>query len=261
VNRSWLPPILGVLAAVAITSTMDATGSSAFSSLPLLPLMLLFSYLQRFSIQQLGFTWGGVRALRWYGLAILYPIAVTGAIAAIALLSGALNPAAAPHHKHGLWFNLLLIGATTIPVALLTEEGFFRGWLWATLERCGQGKVLTIVFTSLAFALWHWSSVVLPTGFNPPSSQVPTFMLNAALIGAIWGMLRLLSGSIVVTSVSHGIWNALAYVLFGFGSNVGALGISNTVIYGPEIGFLGLLFNAAVAVGLWQWCARRGAFE
>lgn len=86
-------------------------------------------------------------------------------------------------------------------------------------------------------------------------AQVPVFMLNAAVLGAIWGMLRLLSGSLVVASVSHGVWNGLAYVLFGFGSHVGALGISNSVIYGPEIGILGLLLNAAFAAGLWWWCA------
>jgi hypothetical protein len=73
-------------------------------------------------------------------------------------------------------------------------------------------------------------------------------------------MLRLLSGSLVVASVSHGVWNGLAYVLFGFGTQLGTLGISNTVIYGPEIGVLGLLLNVGVAAVLWWWCARKGAF-
>jgi membrane protease YdiL (CAAX protease family) len=240
---------------------MDATGLSAFSSLPLLPLLVLFWYLQRFSAKDVGFTWGRSRALRSYGLAILYPLVVMGAIAGVAALTGALNPAAAPYHGHSMWLNLLLVGGTTIPVALVTEEGFFRGWLWASLERAGQKSVATLILTSVAFALWHWSSVVLPTGFNPPPAQVPTFMLNATVLGAIWGMLRLLSGSLVVASVSHGIWNGLAYVLFGFGSHVGALGISNTAIYGPEIGVLGLTLNLAVAVALWFWCRREGAFS
>ena len=159
-----------------------------------------------------------------------------------------------------MWRNLLLVGGTTIPVALLTEEGFFRGWLWASLRRANQGTIATLILTSIAFALWHWSSVVLPTGFNPPMSQVPVFMLNAAVLGAIWGMLRLLSGSLIVASVSHGVWNGLAYVLFGFGSHIGALGISNTTIYGPEVGILGLLLNVGVAVALCCWCAREGAF-
>jgi len=254
-------PILGVVAAVAITSTMDATGTSAFSSLPLFPLLALFWYLQRFSAKDIGFTWGRAHALRYYGLAILYPLAVMGVIAGVAALTGALNPAAAAHHKHSVWVNLLLVVGTTIPVVILTEEGFFRGWLWASLRRANQGKIAVLILTSIAFALWHWSSVMLPTGFNPPMAQVPVFMLNAAVLGAIWGMLRLLSGSLVVASVSHGVWNGLAYVLFGFGTHFGTLGISNAAIYGPEIGVLGLLLNVAFAAGLWWWCARERAFE
>ncbi len=256
IKRTWYWPILGLLVAIAITSTMDATGASAFSSLPLFPLLVLFWYLQRFSAREIGFTWGESHALLSYALAILYPLAVMGAIAGIAALTGALNPAAAPHHTHGVWFNLLLVVGTTIPVALLTEEGFFRGWLWASLKRAGQRKVAILILTSVAFALWHWSSVMLPTGFNPPMSQVPIFMLNAAVLGAIWGMLRLISGSLVVASVSHGVWNGLAYVLFGFGAHVGALGISNTAVYGPEIGVLGLLLNGTFAAALWCWCAK-----
>jgi membrane protease YdiL (CAAX protease family) len=259
-NRSWVWPIAGVLVAIAITSTMDATGTSAFSSLPLFPLLTLFWYLQRFTAREVGFSWGGLRALRYYGLAVLYPLLVMGAIAGVAALAGVLDPAAAPHHAHSLWRNLLLVGGTTIPVALLTEEGFFRGWLWASLRRANQGKIAILVLTSVAFALWHWSSVVLPTGFNPPIAQVPVFMLNAAVLGGIWGMLRLLSGSLVVASVSHGVWNGLAYVLFGFGSHIGALGISNTTIYGPEVGLLGLLLNLGFAIALYCWCAREGAF-
>ena len=67
----------------------------------------------------------------------------------------------------------------------------------------------------------------------------------------IWGLLRWISGSVVVTSVSHGLWNGGAYVLFGFGSNTGALGVKNTAIFGPEVGVLGLVLNLVFAVGLW----------
>jgi membrane protease YdiL (CAAX protease family) len=258
---SWRWSIIGVIAAIAITSTMDATGASVFSSIPLFPLFVLLWWLQRFSAKEIGFAWGGPRSLRWYWLAVLFPIVLVGAIASIAALSGALNAAAAPHHKHSLWFVLLVNIAGTIPIALLTEEGFFRGWLWASLKRTGQGTAATLILTSFAFALWHWSSVVLPTGFNPPPAQVPIFMLNAAVLGAIWGMLRLLSGSLVVSSVSHSVWNSLVYTLFGYGTHLGWLGISDTAIYGPEIGILGLLLNATVAVGLVLLCLRRRSFD
>jgi hypothetical protein len=56
--------------------------------------------------------------------------------------------------------------------------------------------------------------------------------------------------------VCHAVWNALDYPLFGFGTNVGELGIEQTSIYGPEVGFLGLTLNTLFALVLWRWIRR-----
>jgi hypothetical protein len=112
--------------------------------------------------------------------------------------------------------------------------------LWASRRR------RPLLFTSIAFALWHVSAVTLPTGFDLPVAQIPVFLVNAAVMGAIWGVLRDISGSLVVSSVSHGVWNGLAYALFGYGTKGGALGIRHTAIYGPEVGLVGLALNALV---------------
>jgi hypothetical protein len=241
-----------VLAAITITTTMDATGLSAFSALPLFPLMGLFWYLQRFPRRSMGFVWG-----RWshYGLAILYPVVVLGAVALVSAAAGVINIS----HTHWgkAWLNIALVSVSTILVGLLTEEGFFRGWLWASLERAGERGSRALIWSSIAFALWHLSAVTLHTGFNPPAAQVPVFMVNAAVMGAIWGLLRWISGSVIVASVSHSVWNAGAYVLFGFGAKVGALGIRETGIYGPEVGVLGLTLNIVFAAVLWYcWKVR-----
>jgi hypothetical protein len=80
--------------------------------------------------------------------------------------------------------------------------------------------------------------------------------LNAAVLGGISGMLRLISGSVLVSSIGHEIWNGGADVLFGFGTKIGALGIQTTGIYSAEVGVLGLVLNLAFAAALWQWCVR-----
>lgn len=59
---------LGVLAAIAITTAMDAGGLSVFSALQLFPLMGLFWYLERLPRQSVGMAWGRGRD---YGLAVL----------------------------------------------------------------------------------------------------------------------------------------------------------------------------------------------
>jgi len=246
-------PLLGVLAAIAVTTTMDASGLSTFSALPLFPLMGLFWYLERLSRQSVGLVWG-----QWsdYGLALLYPLVVLGTVALICVVSGAANLSATNWTK--VWLNAGLVGLTTTLVVILTEEGFFRGWLWASLGRAGRTQGQTLVWSSIAFALWHVSAVSLKTGFDLPAARIPVFIANAAVMGAIWGLLRLISGSVIVSSVSHGAWNGGAYVFFGFGTKLGALGVRETAIYGPEVGVLGLALNVAFAAALWQWWKARG---
>ena len=74
-NKTLTAPIAGVAVAIAITTTMDATGYSMLSALPLLPLTALFWYLQKFSREEIGLVWGN---LRDYGLALAYPAFVLG---------------------------------------------------------------------------------------------------------------------------------------------------------------------------------------
>ena len=71
-------------------------------------------------------------------------------------------------------------------------------------------------------------------------------------------MLRLISGSVLVASVSHAVWNAIDYPLFGFGEHIGKLGIQQTELYGPEVGILGLILNLGfiVVMGWMVWRKR-----
>lgn len=107
------------------------------------------------------------------------------------------------------------------------------------------------MLTSVAFAAWHIPDTILPTDFRPPAAQAPIYIASALVIGFNWALMRRWSGSIVVTSVSHGVWNAFAYVLFGVGPTLGALGVHNTAVFGPEIGLVGLGINLAAAAVLW----------
>ena len=251
-RRRWISPLAGVAVAIAVTATMDARGLSALSALPLFPLLLLFSLGERIPRRALGFVSG---AWRHHALAAALPIAVIGAVALAAIAAGAVDSAGTDWRKAAL--NGVAIALSTILVATLTEEGFFRGWLWASLRRSGRRSGATLAWSSAAFSLWHLSAVALETGFDLPAPRIPVYLVNAGLLGAAWGILRAISGSVVVAAVSHGIWNGLAYSLFGFGTRTGALGIERSAIWGPEVGLVGVAVNAAVVVLLWRaW--RRG---
>ena len=250
----YLRPALGVLVAIAITTAMDANDLSMFSALPLLPLMLLFWLLERLPRVEMGFTVGRPRD---YLAAVLHPLLVLGAATLVVLLVGLIDTSEA-NWRH-FWLNLGTGSTLGILAVWLTEEGLFRGWLWGSLRRAGASEHQTLVWSSIAFALWHVSAVTLETGFNPPPAQIPVYLANVIVIGLIWGILRSVSGSVLVASVAHAVWNAIAYGLFAFGSKVGALGVTETGTYGPEVGWVGLLLNAVFAAALWSCLGRSRA--
>jgi len=240
-------PMVGIVLAIAGTTRMDASGLSAFSAFALMPLILLFWYFEGLSRSEIGLRWGKPAD---FALALLYPLLVIGLIGTVAMFAGAVDISQTNWQK--AFLNLLIMTISTALVAILTEEGFFRGSLWGSLRRRRISESQVLVYTSIAFSAWHISAVTLGTDFRPATSQIAVFLLNAAVIGMIWGMLRWISGSIIVASCSHGLWNGMAYVFFGFGTRTGALGVRNTAIFGPEIGILGLTANALFALLLWK---------
>jgi membrane protease YdiL (CAAX protease family) len=249
--RSWIRDhplaisVIGVILAIAGTTVLDAVGFG-LNVLPLIPLFFLLWYLQRLSRAEIGLAWGRPGD---YALAVFYPALVLILVGLIAWESGAATFSAIN------WPNTLLNLVTQIVItsvlAIVTEEGIFRGWLWASLRGAGVPQLGVLVWTSAAFAAWHVSTALLPTAFHPQLAQVPVYILNAGVIGFVWAQMRQRSGSIFVTSVSHGFWNGLVYALFGYGTTLGALGIHNTTVFGPEIGLVGLGLNVAFAAVLW----------
>lgn len=242
--------LLGVGLAIACTTLLDATGLTDLSALPLIPLFALFAWLDRISRVELGLTVGHARE---FALALAHPIFVIGGLAALSFAAAAIDVSHLNVGKAAA--NVAIMAIATFLVAIVTEEGFFRGWLWAALLRQGSSPLATLVWTTVAFVAWHVSFVFVSGEFHFAAADVPMFFVNASLIGLIWGLLRLGSGSVVVSSAAHGLWNGLTYVLFGVGSGVGALGIREVSLYGPEVGFYGAALNAIVAATLF-WLNR-----
>jgi membrane protease YdiL (CAAX protease family) len=239
--------LLGVALAIALTTGLDATGFADFSALPLIPLFALFAWLDRIPRRELGLAQGTPDG---YASALGHPIVVIGALAALASAAGAMDLSA--FDSASAVRNVALSTGATFLLAIVTEEGFFRGWLWAVLTRHRISALATLSLTTVAFVLWHVSFVFVSSEFHFVQSDIPLFFINATLLGLIWGMLRLASGSIIVSSAGHGLWNGLTYVLFGVGSTPGALGIRNLALYGPEVGLYGAALNALVlAVLCW----------
>src|SRR5262245_55313914 len=151
-------PIVGVVIAIVATTTMDAAGalqlqrvrSAAIDALVLVP-----------------------RAPLPFGNGI--QVGQAGALHCRAALS--INCNWADRHRGALcreyrsletnwlkaFLNLLIVTISTALVAIVTEEGFFRGWLWGSLRRKRISECHVLVYTSIAFSAWHISAVTLNT--------------------------------------------------------------------------------------------------
>jgi membrane protease YdiL (CAAX protease family) len=175
---------------------------------------------------------------------------ILGLAAAIAGFFGAIDSSEADWDK--TLFNIGIMSSTGVLMVMITEEGFFRGWLWASLKRSGKSDRQVLLWTTLAFVTWHLSAVVLDTGFDLPAREIPIFLINGTILGFIWGIMRMVSGSILVPAVSHAVWNGIDYPLFGFVEKVGALGIADTHLYGPEVGLLGIVLGSAFLALIWK---------
>jgi hypothetical protein len=62
----------------------------------------------------------------------------------------------------------------------------------------------------------------------------------------------MVSGSPLVPALSHAVWNGVEYPLFGVGEKMGALGIGQTHIYGPEAGLLGIACRLPLPALIWR---------
>jgi membrane protease YdiL (CAAX protease family) len=186
-----------------------------------------------------------------YAIAVLYPIVVMGIITLVIWVAEGIN---APDFNPKRTVLVILVNSLVgIVLGLLTEEGLFRGLLWGLLRARGEKSGRILVLTSLVFLIWHVPVVLMEFGAEFPRSAIPIYLGNVLLLGLNWGLLRMISGSIIVASVSHAVWNGLAYKFFGFGSEYGVLATSSFQIFDPERGLVGLILNAAVFIVLFKW--------
>ena len=107
--------------------------------------------------------------MRSHGWAIAYPllVLVLGFAAAIASLLGAIDTNSTDWEK--TFTNIGLMSSTGVIMVMITEEGFFRRWLWASLKRAGQSDKAILLWTPFAFMLWHVSATSHDTGFDLPA--------------------------------------------------------------------------------------------
>ena len=203
---------------------------------------------QRLTKREIGIAFGDPKS---YFIALAYAAGIIGFVALGAWAAQLID--LKDYSAATVFRRLSLNFLVTFVLALITEEGFFRGALWGSCERAGFSPAKTIIWTSLAFGLWHLAVPIIDPDFAQPLSKVPQYVVGSTAFGVAMGLLRLRSGSIIVPSFCHALWNASVYTFFGAGEKVGQLGISDSNIWDPERGYAGLVLAVLAAVLLWSW--------
>jgi CAAX protease family protein len=249
---SW--PLIASVGAIAVSPLLlVVTGQSAFYNLWLAVMMFALWTIQRLTRREVGIAAGDPSS---YLVAVAYVVAIIGCVAIGAWLAHLVD--LKDYSGATVFRRLSLNFLVTFALALITEEGFFRGALWGSCVRAGFSPTKTILWTSIAFGLWHFAVPIIDPDFAQPLNKVPQYILGSTVFGIAMGLLRLRSGSIVVTSACHALWNASAYTFFGAGEKVGQLGISDTSLWDPERGYAGLVLAILAAALMWWWIRPTG---
>jgi len=246
--KKYKTAFIGYIIMLAITAILPVIlNVEKLQSLVIFPIILILVHLTKLSFKELGLTSG---TLKDYGTAVLYPLSIAVPIIILAYLTGNLGTISYNAEVPG---NVALLFFTTLILAVATEEGFFRGWMFGILEREKVNPQLIILLTAVAFSLWHAPLFFLDPGFASNMGMIPLYLGGGVIAGMIFGLLRYQSGSIIVPSFSHALWNTTTYTLFGVGSGIGLLGIQMTNVFDMERGILGMVFSIILLSALWYF--------
>ena len=141
-----------------------------------------------------------------------------GYLASLAVFAALLvsTPFVAGHPDSALVWVELACAALATP---LCEETVFRGYAWGRLEPAFGGGWALVVVSAVLFGLWHlgYTDAVAWRIAQPDArtgADLASIMLNKALFGAViglvFGALRMKWGTCLPSGVLHGIWNTLA---------------------------------------------------
>jgi len=257
VRFSPLIAAAGATLAVCVLSPglTHLTGDDAWYPVPLFAALIALWWRLRMTRADVGLK----RGRGFYGRATLLPLVVVGSVVWLATLVGATRVGETPIRLLGL--QVTTMAFMTAMGTVVTEDGLFRGALWGALDRAGLSKDAILLWTASASVVWYIPIItMLPSPVGGAEAMLVRG-LNLWLLALCWGVLRIVSGSVLVVAWSHGLWNGLAYTLFGFGAATGAMGVVDPLRFDPERGWAGVAINALALVFLCRWWRRHAASE
>jgi membrane protease YdiL (CAAX protease family) len=248
-----------VLVLVTLGAATGEPGRVSLAVLPIGAIAILFQkYFNRERIADLGFRLCG-RSQAAAGM--LFPLVIMVVVFLCDLGLGFLeveplssvpdptNPARIGVTLPALLGILILGALITALGAGLTEELAFRGYLIRRMKSLGSLKALLL--SAVLFGVWHFPTSLFVLHTDWPTRLV--YVLNISLLGFLFGHVFLQSRSLIPPSLFHGIWNALDYTFFGFGSTRGIFAGTSRILFDPDEGIVGTVVLLAAVI----WVVRK----
>ncbi len=190
--------VLLYLAVFKLISHPDAQTRTCLIYLVVMPVLgLALLLIARPSADQLGLKWKNLGRT-----AKIFTFGVGALVAILLILTVFIFP------------EMLIVNLVSALVFPIFEELLFRGWIWSKLESAYTGKnagLMTWITTTLLFAIWHLGYFVTVTQNAGPSANPFEIMffkvLVGAMVGAIAGIVRWRTGSVLGAIFMHGLWN------------------------------------------------------
>jgi membrane protease YdiL (CAAX protease family) len=173
---------------------------------------------------------------RFYGIATVSPLVLAGVAILVQLLvvgDGSPPASGTPFGNPGILLVVALsmgVGVILIWIQALAEEVGWRGYfLPRFMEQCGP--VTGLALHGLIWGLWY-APILLMAGGGAPVSKVSggSFVVTCALLGVLFGWLRLAARSVVPPTLANSVLTlaaGLPFIVEGAEPGVRA------AIYGP----------------------------
>ena len=165
---------------------------------------------RREGFADVSFRLGGRRALPWYALAVLLPLAVGSLAYGVAAATGLIGMTGGGGAVLAL-LGALLFGPVWVAIVFAAgEEIGWRGYLLPRMIDAGAPYPLLLV--GLIWSAWHLPLIfagLYVASTAPLALTVVLFVIAATAISIIFSRMRLATGSVWTAVVAHGIWNAV----------------------------------------------------
>jgi membrane protease YdiL (CAAX protease family) len=224
-----------------------------FFVLPVGVVAVLFQkFLHKEKVRDLGFKGSSLKhAVQAIALPIFIILSVSFldhalGIVKIGPLSGTRHPFTGEAGiSRGEFLLVLLTSALlTFVGVFISEELGFRGYLMTRLA--GHGGFKALLFSSILFGVWHIPTSLILLGSGALGTAI--YAANIFLLGIVFGYFFLASGSLIPSSICHGVWNALEYGLFGYGNTPAVIYGNARWLFDPEEGLIGTAVLLAVSL-------------